>query len=107
MHDGASIAAGAEVHVAPVLIHRLDEIAAVEAVSDRHQLRERSDAAGMIAVEVTEDEGVDPLQSGLLCNVEDALRVTAISFVPGIDQHRLAGWRDDQGRSAAFDIDPV
>jgi hypothetical protein len=66
-------------------------------------------SAGVIDVEVRGDEVIDLLAAHfVLKHVGDALGVAAVVAGPaGVHQDSLAGGRHNQGRSAAFDIDPL
>src|SRR5438094_2546901 len=97
----------AQIRIAPALIGRLDEIAAVEAAADRHGLRERDETACVVGVIVTENEIVDLLEARLLYGCSDPLRVAAVHFPAGIVEKRLARRRHDKRRRPAFDVNPV
>ena len=107
LEDGSPVAANAEIGVAPPLVRRFDEVAAIETEADLDELRQGRQPALVAGVEMTEHEVVDPLQPRLLRDFENASGIAAASFPTGIDQQRFAGRRDEQRRRAALDVHPV
>ena len=80
LEDRSLRCAGREVDVAPPLIGGLDEVAAIEAAADRHELREFLKSAGVIGMEMTEHEVVDLRESSLLDDGRDPLAVATVHF---------------------------
>src|SRR6185437_11897776 len=86
----------------------LNLIPMIVEMADRNELRERFKAAFMVRMPVADDHLVDALQSGALCGGEYALRVAIpVPGIAGVEEQRFTGGRDEQRRSAAFDVNPV
>ena len=87
------------------LVHRR---AVVEVVHDRQPVSQLLRTAHMVRVEVRDDEVVDSSETRVLSGRDDAIGVTPVESWPaGVDQHRLAGWRDEERRLATLDVDDV
>jgi hypothetical protein len=63
-------------------------------------------AAEMIAVKMREQEVIDAREAGGFRGGDDARRI-APAGIAGVDQHGLAGGRDEEGRATTLGIDPV
>ena len=75
-------------------------------LADRDHLGERPQAPLMIAMEVADEDVIDPAQTHLLRGGEYALGVAVLVRIAGIDQERLAFRREQQGGRATLGIDP-
>ena len=76
--------------------------------ANRQELGQLGHTAGVIAVEVREQQIVDLRDAGRLGRRGDAPRIAAaVAGVTGVDQQRLPRRRDDQRRLTAFDVDEV
>jgi hypothetical protein len=85
--DRAVAASYGLVVVEPDSIHGLDAVAVIEEPADRNHLRKCREAAFMVAVPMTDDQMVDPLQAGVLRRLINSLRVTVAICKPGVEQH--------------------
>ena len=75
---------------------------------DWNQTRELGSAAVVVAMKVSDQEIVDPPKASVLCCRENPSGIApVVSPVTGIDEQRLASWRDNQRRLAAFDVDEI
>jgi hypothetical protein len=81
---------------------------------DRDPVRDLGRAAEVVRVEVSDHEVVDLPQAGHLGrHPQDPPRVAAFrprggrARAAGVDEHGLAGGRDDEGGGAALHVDPV
>ena len=63
-------------------------------------------AAHVIDVIVGDDEVIDRLHAGGAGGVDDPAGI-ALAGISGVDQHRLAGGRDDERGGAALGVDEV
>ena len=62
----------------------------------------------MVAMKVSDQEIVDPPKAGVLRSRENPPGIApVVSRVTGIDEQRLASWRDNQRRLARFDVDEI
>ena len=83
--------------------------AVVDEAADGDAGDQLGNAAGVVLVEVGDEDGVDAGEAGLVGKGDDAIGVAAgrragLVFPAGIDQQRLAVGRDEQRGLAAFDI---
>src|SRR5262245_43271763 len=76
--------------------------------SDWNQARELGSAAVVVTMKVSDQEIVNPPKASVLCSGEDPPGIApVVSGIAGVDEHRLASWRDNQRRLAAFDVDEI
>ena len=102
------VAGGLQVDVAPLLVPLLGLAAVIEEPLDLDHPRELGETADVIGVEVRDQHVVELLEPGVLHRGHDAMRIAALGPRPaGVDEHRLAGRGDDEGRAPALDVDPV
>ena len=95
------------------------DAAVIDEGADREQLRQLGHAADVVAVEVGDEQVVDPRHTGELRDLEDALWIARPGGVaglgikpagarkPGVDEQRLPGGRNEQRGLAPFDVDEV
>ena len=86
----------------------------IENAADRHLVRERGDAADVVAVIVRDDEVVDPLDAGILHRSDDALgvapwrvQVTCVEQQGLPDAQDSFRGRDDERGLPSFGVDEV
>jgi hypothetical protein len=88
---------------------RLSIRAVIDELSNRNLRGKFSQAAEMIAVPVGRNQMIDLASSRVLDRLEDAAGVARrrCPGIPGINEQRLMGRRDEQRGVATFDIDDV
>ena len=98
-------------------VRRPERVVVVDERANRHLLGKQRHAAGVIRMEVRDEEVVELRETGLLDRSDDAAGIASagdgvdapaapvVRAVAGIDEQRLAGRGDDEGRLAAFDVD--
>ena len=77
----------------------------IEELADRNSFYQRRGPAGVVAVEVRDENVIDLLQPGHLCDLEDSLRVAIVrQRTAGIGEQGLTGRRNDQGAAATLHV---
>src|SRR5580704_8184532 len=81
--------------------------AMIDELSNRNFRSQLSQAAEMITVPVGDDQMIDLPQASVLDRILDAARIAGSrsAGVPGVDQQRLTGRRDEERGVTALDVD--